>query len=99
MGHGTAVSSDDCRYQLDIPFIVWMSKKYQETYPQMVNKIEGSKDLSIISSDLPHVLMDIAGIETEDYNPEKSFLNSKYNSKRHRVVMPGYDYDAAQHTN
>lgn len=93
MGHGTAVSSDDCRYQLDIPFMVWMSKKFRDTYPEIVRKIEASKDFPILSSDLPHTLMDIAGIETKDYVPERSFLNQKYDSKRHRMIMGGFDYD------
>lgn len=93
MGHGTACSSDDCRYQLDVPFLIWMSKKYRETYPDMVTKIEDCKDLPISTDDLPHALMDIAGIETKDYVPELSFLNPKYNAKRHRIIMAGFDYD------
>ena len=93
MGHGTAMTSGDFRYQLRVPMFIWMSDKFMERHNQIVKKIKDRKSWPLITSDIGHFLIDVAGIETESFDSTRSFINSQYDKKRPRLVMGGWDYD------
>ena len=44
--------------------------------------------------DMPHFLMDLAGIHCEWYDPTRSLINESYNINRKRLLLESkYDYD------
>ena len=73
-GHGSAKSSPDIRYQLRVPFWVWLSDKYRDQYPLMVEKIRRALDLHVKTDDMPFFLIDLADIDTEWMKLDRSFI-------------------------
>ena len=51
---------------------------YRENHPDLVERIAASVDKPFMSDDLPHLLYDLAGIESPAYHPERSVLNPNY---------------------
>lgn len=94
MGHGNAAHSPNMDYQIQIPFMIYTSPSFQDNYPQMVERIKQSQNYPITSDDVPHLLLDIANIETEHFDPTRSCINEKYDTLRHRIVLNTIDFDA-----
>ena len=72
--------------QLDIPFIIYTSESFMKRHPEIVSRIKESVHRPFMTDDLPHLLFDIAGIETKWYEPTRSLINSRYNDKRKRII-------------
>lgn len=72
--------------QLDVPFIIYTSEKFIENHPGICKRIKGSIHRPFMTDDLPHLLIDIAGLKTKWYKPSRSLINEKYNLKRRRVI-------------
>ena len=84
--------------QLDVPFLVYVSDKYRQLHPELAESIASSVNRPFMTSDISHMLMDLAGIRTKWYNPKRSLINKNFNLHRHRIVysrsrMEYYDYD------
>ena len=71
--------------QLDIPFLIYCSEECAEKHPELCRRIADSVDLPFMTDDLPHLLMDIAGITCEGFEPERSLVNPAFNKLRKRV--------------
>lgn len=83
-----------CKYQFQIPFMIWMSDEYKATHPEVVKQIENSLDKPFMIDDLPHLMLDIAGIDCEWFDPTRSLINEKYNVNRKRLLLDTkIDYD------
>ena len=95
IGHGSAEHSPNPNYQLRIPFMVWLSPAYAEANPAMKEKLKAAFDYPVCADDVGHTLIDMAGITCDDFAPTRSFINDKFNKRRHRVVMHSVDYDAS----
>lgn len=93
MGHGGSMNSNKPEYQLAVPFMVWMSKQYIASNNHIAERIIQTADTPMITSDVAHMIMDVAGISTPDYVPARSVLNPAYNRSKHRIVMNSFDYD------
>ncbi len=79
--------------QLDIPFLIWMSDIYKIKHPDVIQQIQTSQDRPWMTDDLPHLLLDLAGIYSHWYNPTRSVINPQFDDTRHRYIWE-YDYDA-----
>ena len=93
MGHGTALTSKDFRYQLRVPMFIWMSDRFEERHLDVVQKIKERTAYPLMTCDISHFLLDVAKIETDVFDSSRSFVNSNYDTTRHRLVMGGWDYD------
>lgn len=78
--------------QLDIPLLIYVSPLYCSLHPEMVSRIEGAVQQPFMTDDIPHLLLDLAGIHTTWFSPERSPINEAY-KPRERVVM-GFNYDS-----
>ena len=85
LGHGEVGSPD--RNTIEIPFLIWLSEKFRTEYPELDKKIAASVHRPYMTDDLIHTILDIAGIETPDYEPERSIINEKFNASRPRIFM------------
>lgn len=72
--------------QLDIPFIIYTSNSFSQKHPQITKRISEAIHRPFMTDDLPHLLFDIASINTQWYDPSRSLINSAYNSKRKRII-------------
>ncbi len=93
MGHGNSLSSPDMRYQICVPFFVWMSDTYKEKHIELYNHINSITDIPIKTNDLCHFFMDVCNIKTESFDPNRSFINKQYDPSKHRIVMTSVDFD------
>ncbi|PBC73338.1 heptose-I-phosphate ethanolaminephosphotransferase [Fibrobacter intestinalis] len=84
--------------QLDIPFLIHISPSYKHLHPGAAERINAAVHKPFIIDDLPHVLMDLAKINYDLYQPQRSLVNSMFNENRKRIVRPlasqQIDYDS-----
>lgn len=66
-------------WQLHVPMFVWMSDSYRLTHPGFVEALEtNSNKLVAPSQSIFHTLIDMAGINTQYYNPVNSVASDKF---------------------
>lgn len=92
--HEPIITPERAKYQFEVPFMIWMSDKYKENHPDVVAQVERSIDRPYMIDDLPHLMLDLAGIECEWFDPTRSVINDKFNTKRKRLLLDSkQDYD------
>ena len=80
-------------YQLRVPLLVWMSPTYRERRPELAARVMKAVHQPVSTDDLPHLFLDLAGIDGGYLNPRRSVANSLYDKTRHRIVLGCVDYD------
>ena len=80
------------RYMIEIPFVIYVSDKFKEKYPEVVKKIEKSLNKPYMTDDLIYTVLEIAQIKTKEFDETRSVINEKYNSSRKRIFS-GKDYN------
>ena len=93
MGHGTSMSQKDFRYQLRVPMFIWMSDTFLERRGDVARKVKEREDEPLMTCDISHFLLDVAGIETDDFDATRSLINSRFSDSRPRLVMENWNYD------
>ena len=81
------------KYQYEIPFVVWCSDSFKEKYPQKVEAIKKAMKKPFLSSNVSHMLLSLAFIDTPFYKEEKDVLSDKYRCGQ-RILQNNNDYDA-----
>ncbi len=75
--------------------MIWMSDRYKENHPDMVLRIERSVNRPYMTDDLPHLMLDLAGIECEWFDPARSVISDSFDVSRKRLLLDSrQDYDA-----
>ena len=92
-GHTNALKSKDLRFQIQSPFVVWMSASFRGDYPDIYERMQEVKDYPMITDDVSQLLLDIAGIKTATYSPYRDILNPAYNKNRDRMILNSFNYD------
>lgn len=92
-GHGTSTTTKDWHYQLCVPLMVYVTEKYEAQHKDICDRIRSSAHRRVATKDIAHVLIDVAGIETKDYNPKRDFICQDYDTLKHRVAMGMIDVD------
>ncbi len=91
--HQPQITPQIARYQFGIPFMIWMSDSYRERHRDIVGRIRRAADRPYMSDDLPHLLLDLAGIRVSWYDPSRSVIDERF-APRRRILRTGpYDYD------
>lgn len=94
----TELTPGICKYQFEIPFMIWMSDSYRQRHPEIVRQVAGASSRRFSSDDLPHLLFDLAGIRCEWFDPTRSLINDRFDHSRRRPLLRGYepagDYDS-----
>lgn len=80
------------RFGVEIPFIVYMSQRFKQSYPKIAKRIEAAQHKPLMSDDFIHGLLDIAGIKAKDLEDSRSVFSPHFNSSRARIT-DGRDYD------
>lgn len=92
MGRELNVTKETIRVYLEVPVFIWVSEKYEELFPQKVDMLRGNFHKAIYNSDLPHTVLDAAGVMTETFVPEFSLF--RIGAGRTNRIIKGIDYDA-----
>lgn len=87
-GHGPTNVS---KYMVDIPFLIWTSDTYKEKRPDNIQRIKEAVNKPFMTDNLAQVMLDLANIETKQYDPTKSVVNPSYIIKDR--VINGIKYE------
>ncbi len=93
MGHGTSLTSKDFRYQLRVPMFIWMSDIFMQKRSKVASTIKERVKTPLMTCDISHFLLDVAGIDTEAFDATRSFIHERFDMSRPRLVMGNWDYD------
>ena len=91
--HSAAIDYDLARYEFEIPFWIFCTRKYAAKHPDVFQEIIDAKNRRFMTDALPHMLLYLAGIHTKDYHAEYNLLCSEYNENRPRRLKNITDYD------
>ncbi len=80
-------------YQYEIPLMFFMTDSFQVRHPEIVDAVKRAADLRFLSSDLPHVLLGLAGIRCREYLDHRNILSPNYDKNRKRIIRNDVDYD------
>lgn len=89
-GHGDIMIS---KHNLEIPFMIYVSPKLAQKYPDLMDKIHKAQHLPFMSDDFIHAFLDLIGIQTKDFIPQRSLFNDAFDPNRVRIVGGTRDYD------
>ena len=96
MGHGGV--SPYLNFQVEIPFIVWMSDKYKDNNPEIVENIIKNQGKPYTTDYVAHTILDMAGVSCPQFMPNRSVANNLFQIINRRVVNYSliYEDDIAQ---
>ncbi|RDU71765.1 sulfatase-like hydrolase/transferase [Helicobacter brantae] len=86
IGHGEGRIT---RFTCEVPMLVYVSDLFIQKHPKLYEKLKASIHRPYMSDDLIHTILEIAGIETEEFDPTRSIINEKFNPQRTRIVGGG----------
>ena len=82
LGHGPGGKD---KWQYEIPMVIWCSKQFKENHSELVEKISAAKNLSFMTDDMIHALLDLMKIQTPDFDSRKSLFSEDFDSTRRRI--------------
>ncbi len=72
--------------EYQVPMWIWCSDKYKTLHPDMVQKIKKASKRPFETDDIPHLMLELAGIRCKYFTPTRSLINDKFNVKRARLI-------------
>jgi heptose-I-phosphate ethanolaminephosphotransferase len=87
------ITPDIAHCMSQVPYFVWVSNAFRHRHPDKVAAIARAVNYPIRNTDLPHVLLDLAGIHTATFNPRLSWLNDNYDTHLQRPLDCGSTYE------
>lgn len=82
------------KYQYEIPFVIWCSKKYQEKYPEKMNAIKSALDKPFMIDNTCQILFDLAEISNcVYYYKERDLICPSYRPYSYRRVQDNVIYE------
>src|SRR5690606_10666131 len=82
---------------LEIPYLVWLSPEYQQSFPEKSALVYKNRNEPYITDDLFHSLIDMLNIQTSVMHEDRSIFSEKYNNRRERRMEDGRIYDHPEH--
>ena len=70
-GHGLHNPSSPMQ---EIPFLIWTSEMFKRKHPNIVEQMKNATNKPFNTANIIHTIMDICGIQTKDYEIQKSLL-------------------------
>lgn len=77
-------------YQLHIPYIIWFSKAYQESYPLKYLEARAHKDDPVSTNSVFHTMLDMAGVRTLAADTTLALTNRAFKI-RDRMYLGDHD--------
>ena len=60
---------------------------------KIYSKLKEVKKIPIITDDISHTLLSLAGLKTKWYNPHRDIISNTYNKKKPRIVLNSINFD------
>ena len=91
--HNADIDYRLARNEMEIPFWIWGSPKYNENHPYGWLAIQAAKDRPMMIDALPHFLLYLGGISTPLYRSELNVISPDYDPRRPRILKGTTDYN------
>lgn len=65
-------------YQLHIPYIIWFSKPYRETFPDKFDEAMDHQAFPVSTNSVFHTILDIANVKTDETIPSLALTNRAF---------------------
>ena len=91
-GFAGHIEENPNRHMIEIPVIMWASDGFKTKYPEKWAAIQAAVNRPYMTDDMIHTVLDLADIQTEDFNPAKSIVNTQFDASRPRIFND-MDYD------
>ena len=82
---GHSMEENGNRSMIEIPAIIWASKKFRERYPEKISSLTAALDCPYRTDYLIHTLLELLDIRTTSFEPKKSILNDQFSSALPRI--------------
>ncbi len=89
LGHTEEVGT---RHMIEVPLLLWGSEGWRKRYPERAGRAAGAVARPFMTDDLPHLVLDLAGVEAPAFDPGRSPLRPEYRDDRVRRYA-GRHYD------
>lgn len=90
IGHGGV--PDDIKYQIEVPFMIWMSESYKLANPSIVKNIIDNKNVAYVTDDVAHTILDMAGITCAHFQSERSVASNNFAARSVRYFLSSMKY-------
>ena len=77
-------------YQLHIPYVIWFSKAYRESYPQKYLEAQAHETYPVSTNSVFHTMLDIAGVRTPVADSTFALTNRAF-KVRDRMYLGDHD--------
>lgn len=86
--------SDDkiSRFMVEIPMIIYVSDLFKQKHFKIYQRMQNALNRPYMSDDVIHMILDIAGIKVDGFDPKRSLIHKEFDASRKRIVG-GKDYD------
>lgn len=92
--HSSEIDYKLAKYEFEIPFWIWCSRKYVRKHPDIFRAVIEGRNKKLMIDALPHTLLYLGGIYAKDYNPRNNILSEEYDENRPRLLKGKTNYDA-----
>lgn len=83
--HGHSSETVGNLHMIEIPMLIWTSKRFKEAYPTVDKKIRSSINHPYMTDDLINTILNLMDIEVNDYDKKKSIINDDFDFTRKRI--------------
>lgn len=87
------ISQEIARYQYEIPLLFYLTPLFQLLHEDITHEVQTALEKPFISTDIPHLLLYLGGIQCKDYEESKNILSPHYDLHRKRILRNQVDYD------
>jgi len=91
--HADKINAHMAHNEYEIPFWIYMSPSYRVANPDVVKRVKRAADKPFMSDALPHMLVYLGGIGTDEYRSALNPLSDDYDAGRKRLLKNTTDYD------
>lgn len=80
------------KYQFEVPFVIWCSELFNARHAELCLQIAAAVHRPMMTDNVCHLLLTLAGIETPIYKSARDVLSADYSCPR-RIIEDKVDYD------
>ena len=87
------VDKNNAIENFEVPMWIYCTDKFKENHKKDFNSIVKNARLPYMTDALPHLIIHLAGIQTNSYNSKRDVLSPQYERKRKRLLRNEVNYD------
>ncbi len=91
--HSAQPTSEIMWAEFEVPMEVWVTPTLQQTRPELMERLKAAKQRPFSIDDVSHLLLNLAGVQTKYYNPERDLLSPQFKARPRPVKGTKVTYD------